>query len=65
MDYVTRIDLDYTRTPREIKNLDYQNASLGLVFLVFVRIEFKKSFYLRKRHPKQTKIPRSASLLLT
>lgn len=44
MDYVTRIDLDYTRTPREIKNLDYQNASLGLVFLVFVRIEFKKSF---------------------
>lgn len=44
MDYVTRIDLDYTRTPREIKNLDYQNASLGLVFLVFVRIELKKSF---------------------
>lgn len=44
MDYVTRIDLDYTRTTREIKNLDCQSTSLGLVFLVFVRIEFKKSF---------------------
>lgn len=43
MDYVTRIDLDYTRTAREIKDLDCQNASLGLVFLVFVRIEFKKA----------------------